>query len=216
MIYILAGNDIKKKSAHIKSLAKNQMPVVIEVSALDEDILKSYASSASMFGDSPIIVVENFLKDTEVNLSPNLLEDMDNSPTTFIFTEDKLLVTDEKKYKKYGTILRFDEKQSIQTPKFNPFKIADAFGHQDKIGAWTLYRQAIDSGVEPEPISGMLFWKIKTMIMGGDKTVPIDTLKKWSSELVSLYHRAHRGECDFVLGLEQFILISLTRQKEKA
>jgi hypothetical protein len=49
------------------------------------------------------------------------------------------------------------------------------------------------------------------MILNGTKVFTKDELKKRSSELVSIYHRAHGGEVDFTISLEQFILNSLNK-----
>ncbi len=137
-----------------------------------------------------------------------------DSKTIFIFLEDKLLASEQKKYIKYAQVEKFEEKKIIQVPKVNTFAIADAFARHDKIGTWMLYREAIEAGTSPEAISGILFWKIKTMILEGTKTFSINNLKNQSSAIVSLYHRAHRGESDFTLGLEQFILTTLSKSVE--
>ena len=117
----------------------------------------------------------------------------------------------EKKYKKYATVEKFENKELKKIPPINTFSIADAFAKGNKIEAWTLYRRAIELGVEPEAISGMLFWKIKTMILNGNKVFSIKELQNQSKNIVSLYHNSHKGNCDFVVGLEQFILSSLSK-----
>ena len=94
--------------------------------------------------------------------------------------------------------------------KFNIFGITDAFAKHDKVMTWVLYRRGIEGGVEPEAIAGILFWKIKTMILSGNYLFDKDELKRQSSRIVSIYHKAHRGESDFSIGLEQFILSSLS------
>jgi len=119
-------------------------------------------------------------------------------------------MNEERKYKKYAIIKKFINKE-VKRISNNIFRITDAFAEQNKIKTWILYSQAIEAGIPPESISGMLFWKIKTMILNGNKIFPLDILKKQSSRIVSLHHRAHRGETDFIIGLEQFILNSLSK-----
>jgi DNA polymerase III delta subunit len=128
-----------------------------------------------------------------------------------VFVEEKLLVGEVKKYKKYAVIEDFSIESVKQVSKTNVFGIAEAFSRKDKIGTWVLYRDAISKGVAPEEISGIIFWKIKTMLLNGARVFSVPELKKVSSELVSLYHKAHMGECDFVIGLEQFILSTLNK-----
>lgn len=211
MIYILAGNDNKKKNAYIKTLVKNSDFISVPDGDLSKDLINSYALGVSLFGDKMIVSTQNIITKGDLNFSDEELKSLKDSKTTFIFIEDKLLVAPEKKYKKYAEIVRFDEKQITKAPKINTFAIADAYGSRDKIKAWMLYREAIESGIEPEAISGILFWKIKTMLLGNTKIFSSENLKRQSGDLVSLYHRAHRGEADFVVGLEQFILSSLSK-----
>ena len=211
MIYILSGNDTKKKNAHIKALVKNYDLVTLPTSEVSKDLLLSYAGGVSLFGDFKSIVSENIISSGDIVFSDDDLKILKDSNSIFIFLEDKLLVASEKRYKKYAEIIRFDEKIPLKKPKINTFAMADAFGARDKIKAWIIYREAVDSGIEPEAISGILFWKIKTMLLDGTKNFSVENLKKQSSCIVSLYHRAHRGEVDFVIGLEQFILSSLSK-----
>ena len=206
MIYLCTGGDIKKKNAYIKTLAKNQQIISIPFS-FSKEMLFDYASNNSLFGEIPVVVVENILSDEEIILSPSELEILKKSPTTFVFSEDKLLALTEKKYSKYvEKIEKFEQKAGFVKPKENNFAIVDAFARKNKIETWTLYIKAIESGVSPEAILGMFFWKIKTMILNNSKIFTKDELRNFSKELVGLYHQAHRGECDMTIGLEQFIL----------
>jgi hypothetical protein len=211
MIYILAGNDTKKKNAYIKKLSKGNLPVFIPKESESRETLIDYAGSVSLFGESPIIVLENIIKEEGIDLSAEDLSLLKESQASFVLKEEKLLVGDVKKYKKYAVIEDFSSPNSKQMPKMNVFNIAEAFARKDKIGTWTLYRDAISKGIAPEEISGIIFWKVKTLLLNGTKVFRVAELKKMSSELVSIYHKAHRGECDFVIGLEQFILLTLSK-----
>ncbi len=211
MIYILLGNDTKKKNAYLKKLYKGNLPIFVPQENQSREILFDYAKSVSLFDESPIIVLENIIKEDNITLTAQDLLVLKDSVTVFVFIEEKLLTQDVKKYKKYTVIEDFSSPTTKQIPKVNIFDIAEAFSHKDKIGTWISYRDAISKGIQPEKVSGIIFWKIKTMLLNGAKTFSTDELKKISGELVSLYHKAHRGECDFVIGLEQFILSTLSK-----
>jgi hypothetical protein len=211
MIYILLGNDIKKKNTYLKKLYKSNLPIFIPRESLSKEMLLDYVSSVSLFGESPIIVLESMIKEGNIALGTEDLSALKDSLSIFVFMEEKLLAPDVKKYKKYGVVEEFSRPTTKQMPKMNVFDIAEAFSRKDKIGTWILYRDAISKGVQPEEVSGIIFWKIKMMLLNGTKIFPADELKKISSRLVSLYHKAHRGECDFVIGLEQFILSTLSK-----
>jgi hypothetical protein len=211
MIYILVGNQTKKKSARARALALGHELVTLADSDISTETLARHASGASLFGETSAIILDNILNSDTVQLTASLLSELQDSPNLFIFTEDKLLAADEKKYKKYATIERYEEKPVKTAPKVNIFTIADLYEKHDKMGAWKEYLRAIDSGVEPEAISGILFWKMKTMILGQSRAFPRESLVTHSSALVSLYHEAHLGRVDFTIGLEQFILSSLSK-----
>jgi len=212
MIYILSGNDTKKKNAYIKKLSKNNLPVYIPQESLSKETILDYASSVSLFGESPIIVLEGLIKKGDITLSVDDLLTLKDSLTIFVSLEEKMLLPDVKKYKKYGVVEDFSSPTIKQAPKMNVFSVAEAFSRKDKIGTWILYRGAISKGASPEEISGIIFWKVKTMLLNRAKVFSVPELKKMSSELVSIYHKAHRGECDFTIALEQFILSALSKQ----
>jgi DNA polymerase III delta subunit len=211
MIYILSGNDTKKKSACLKKLYKSDQPVFVPEANATKEMLLGYAMERSLFGESMTVVFENILKKEDISLSPDELSKLKDSKTVVVFLEEKLLAIDSKKYIKYATIEDFSTQIVKQAPKMNMFSIADAFARRDKINTWILYRDAVALGAQPEEISGIIFWKIKNMVLNGTKSFSQDELKNQSSELVSLYHKAHRGESDFVIGLEQFILSTLSK-----
>ncbi|HUC88891.1 MAG TPA: hypothetical protein VMR49_02565 [Candidatus Paceibacterota bacterium] len=210
MIHILYGNDVKSKNACLKKLAGKNESFFFTPTKISKEMLYDYAGNISLFGGSPIVIIEGLIYQSDMELSPKDLNILKNSPATFILIEDKLLAADIKKYDKYAEIKSFEQKVAKQIPKVNIFDLADAFGRKDKIKAWMLYRESILAGMEPESISGVLFWKIKAMMLNGTRVFSADSLMRKSGELVSIYHEAHMGECDFVIGLEQFILSSLS------
>jgi len=210
MIHILVGGDIKSKSIYIKELTGKSEVFFMPTNQLSKDVLMSYSNNVSLFNESPVIVVENILNDENFNLSNEELDAMKESKTMFIIKEDKLLAPLQKKYKKYGDIKFFEEKKVVKFVKFNIFNLTDAFANRDKIKTWILFNDAVLSGIEGEAIAGVLFWKIKTMILNGNRFFNKEELNYQSSKIISLYHKAHRGEFDFNISLEQFILSSLS------
>ncbi len=213
MIYILVGEDLKNKSLYTKELTKNCESFLVKEQVLDRDLIMSYCYNVNLFNKSPSIIIENVLNDEEVQFKKEDLNTLKNSGTIFIFNEDKLLKVNQDKYKKYGEIKLFKNKKVSSKNVFNVFSITDAFSNKNKIEAWTLFNEALKQGVEPENIAGILFWKIKTMILNSTNTKIKNDLKRQSSTLISLYHKSHKGEIDLSIGLEVFILDSLSSKK---
>lgn len=211
MIYILSGTDIAKKRAYEKTLTGERERISLPLSAVSRESLEEYAMSSSLFGETPVVVISDLFSETDLFSDAKDLASLADSKTIFIFIEDAFLVSEEKKYKKYATTIRFDGKKEKSVSKIDSFAIANAFARRDKISAWVSLVESIDSGVSPESISGILFWKIKTMILSGTRVFSKEELLSHSRALVSLYHDSHKGERDFAVGLEQFILSSLSK-----
>ncbi len=211
MIYILSGNDFKKRKAYLDKLAEGRNVTRLFASDVSSSAIMSLAQDENLFGEKSIAIIDGAFKEAEIDFSKDELATLKNSETIFTFLEDKLLAATEKKYTKLATIEKFEEKKIITAPKPNTFAIANSFGNRDKIGTWVLYLEAVESGAEPEAISGMLFWKIKNMLIAGSKNFTEAELKNQSKKIVSLYHDAHLGELDFTIGLEQFILSNLNK-----
>lgn len=210
MIYILIGEDTKNKNEYIRGLTVGRENFLLPSNDLDLSVLMNHASNNSLFGENPVVIVENILKDENLNFSKDQWAYLKDSKTVFIFKEDKLLASEQKKYKSYGEIKIFENKKILSTNKFNVFSITDSFANRDKVNTWILYGEAIERGIEPEAIAGILFWKIKKMILEGSRVFDQKELLNQSSQIISIYHKAHRGETDFTIGLEQFILSSLS------
>lgn len=210
MIYFLLGGNIENRNAYIKDLIKGNESFFFSSNDLNKELILSYSNNVNLFDQSPVIIVDNVLNEESLDFSAKELESMKESETIFIFKEEKMSIPDQKKYKKYGEFKILESKKIIPIQKFNVFSLTDAFANRDKINAWILYNQGVEKGIEPEVISGVLFWKIKTMILNGSRLFSKDELKNQSSRIVSIYHKAHRGECDFSLSLEHFILSSLS------
>ncbi len=210
MIYILVGDDNLNKSLYIKEITLNGDIYFIKQDFPDKSLIMSYSDNISLFGELKVIIIDNILDNKDINFSTEELSSLKESKTIFILKQDKLSSVEQKKYKKYGEIKIFESKKITPVAKFNIFSLTDAFSDKDKINTWIIYRQGILSGIEPEAIAGILFWKIKMMILNGSRKFNKEELKLQSSSIVSIYHKAHRGEMDFVVALEQFILSSLS------
>ncbi len=111
--------------------------------------------------------------------------------------------------------------------KIDFFEFADALGKRDKRGLWVLYQDALAEQVPAEEVHGIFFWQVKSMLLAkkcktadeaGMKPFPYQKSKEYSrnfkdgelenisSKLVVMYHEAHRGNMDFFVALEKFIL----------
>ncbi len=210
MIYIFIGSDLNNKKDILKKFSKESEVIVLSSLQINKNLLENHAGTSSLFGQKQSLFLNDVLIESEDVFNKTLLDLLDKSENNFIFFIDSMNATDEKKFKKY-TIERFFKKELKKVPDYNIFDIATFFSKKDKIGTWIMYQRLINKNVSPEEISGILFWKIKTMIINGDKTFDQLTLKKHLISITDIYHKAHRGELDFTLSLEGFLMASLSK-----
>ena len=91
--------------------------------------------------------------------------------------------------------------------KFDNFLIANAFTNKDKLNTWIYFRQSIDLGVSLEEINGVLFWKIKDMILKKNfNKFKDEQLKYFIEKLSYLLPEARKNGVDAESAFEQFLL----------
>ena len=91
--------------------------------------------------------------------------------------------------------------------KFNNFLLANAFGARDKKGLWIYFRQAMDVGVGMEELIGVLFWKVKDMLIKknfGKFKEP--ELKNFAAKISYVLPEARKNGLDAEAAFEQFLL----------
>lgn len=210
MIYLIYGNDTTLKNTEIKNLAEGAGIVRVPADQITSNALLTLSNQSQLFGTVPITVIESALTEGQNILNDELLSALKNSFNIFVFLEDSCTQAQIKKYKKYLEDTVLCEKKEKASPKINAFVIADMYGRRDKIGTWTSYIDLIEKGEAPEAISGMLFWKIKTLLLARS-VAPYSKreLERSSSALVDIYHKAHAGSVDMKVSLEQFILATI-------
>jgi DNA polymerase III delta subunit len=215
MLYVIYGTDIDKareKSHALFNALKEKKPDASAGSLSAENIsaekIEELTQTQGLFENKQIIFMDRTLENKDVR--EVMLDQMDaiaESPNIFIFSEGKLTKDVLKKLEKRAekiTEYELDTEKPKDTGSI--FAIADALGSRDKKSFWLRLREALDKDEAPEAIHGILFWKAKMLALSPNaywKKGDADTLL---TKLVSMYHRAHRGEVDFELELEKLAL----------
>lgn len=116
---------------------------------------------------------------------------------------------------------------------YNPFAICDAFAEKNKIKTWTMFQQALVSGITTEEVFFKILWQIKTLLMVKKMMVAgvsdiakasglhafvvskaVKAMGKFTEEelincsyrMLEIYHRERRGELELPIEFERFIL----------
>ena len=217
MIYLMYGTDIdsalKKAQATIASLQKKKPDasfVKVENNGQESLPLDEYIGGQGLFEHKQLIFFDRVLENKKVagDILDRLAE-MGKSENIFIFLEGALTKAVLAKFEKRAEKIQEYAKVKTEgkTDKFDVFSLTNALGMGDKKQLWMLYRGVQEEGTVAEQIHGLLFWKVKDMLVKKQFRAYEETmLKEMSSELVSMYHDAHRGLCDFSLALEAWIL----------
>mgnify|MGYP003392941955 CR=1 FL=1 len=212
MIYLFAGNDSKKKIANyekfIKSLPADRENFFVNRNDFNLVQLESLYSGANLFSALATVIFENILdREEHRELILSKLALMEQSPNTFVFLEGKLTKTVLDDFKKARAEINVFELPKEKLEKFDNFLVANAFGMKDKLNLWIYFRQAMDKGVGMEEIIGVLFWKIKDMILKKDfRKFSQTELQNSASRLSYLLPEARREGRDAESAFEQFLL----------
>jgi len=195
------------------------------------DKLEELSQTQGLFENKQIIFMDRTLEVPETrDVILEKIEALQVSPNIFIFFEGKLTKEVLKKLEKCAekvTEYELPEGAAKAKESGSFFVLADALGARDKKKLWSLLREAFDKDAAAEEIHGILFWQAKSLALAINaasattaglnpfvfskakryaanwKSEEIDTLL---STLVSMYHRAHRGEVDFKVELEKLAL----------
>jgi DNA polymerase III delta subunit len=218
MIYLFCGDDTKKKNAtyeeFINSLpAQAGIPKETEVFSIsrnnfDKTQIESLYSGSSLFSQKSIAMFSNILDYEEPrDFILEKLKLIAESKNIFVFLEGKLAKPILDIFKKVGTELKVFELTKEKKEKFDNFLIANAFANKDKLNTWIYFRQSVDAGASLEEINGILFWKVKDMILKKNfSKFKEEQLKNFVTKLSYLLPEARKNGRDAESALEQFLL----------
>ena len=216
MIYLFSGDDTKKKltsyeaflKSHTKAEKETNEIFFINKNDFDPVQIESFYSGASLFAALSSVVFHDILADDEASafLLPRL-KDMAASANSFIFLEGKLNKPVLNAFKKARAELDVFEAPKEKKEKFNSFVIANAFAAKDKFNTWLYFRQAVDRGVALDELSGILFWKVKDMLLKRNFAKwREEELKNLAGRISYLLPEARKKGPEAESAMEQFLL----------
>lgn len=243
MLYVFHGSNthsaITKASTLLSSLRAKKPDasyVRVEAGNWAPSIIEEHLGGQGLFSNKYIIFLDRVTENVEAKeILPAFVQAMNESPNIFILVEGKINAELKKTFDKYAEKVVVCEETTATArgkvvghkEEFNIFALADAVGQRDSFKAWSIYRQAIDNGVEPENIVGTLFWQLKSMAVAvtgnsanetglspfvyskakkASGNYSADELHDLTKKFITLYHDGHRGKVDLELGVEQVLL----------
>ncbi len=212
MLYLFCGNDSKNKlrvfENFIKGISKKNEVFSFSRNNFDKMQLESLYSGSSLFSAESAIIFSNIFEYEETgDFVLEKLELMGQSNNSFIFLEGKLNKMILDAFKKARAELNVFELPKEKTEKFDNFLVANAFAQKDKQNLWIYFRQAMNAGVGMEELVGVLFWKIKDMILKKNLGKFSEAeLKDIAAKLSYLLPEARKEGCDAESVFEKFLL----------
>ena len=241
MLYVFHGTDtalaVTKATSLVDSLRTKRPDasyVRVEAGQWNPSIIEEHIGGQGLFTNKYIIFLDRVTENVEAKeLFSEFAQVMAESTNIFIVLEGKLAAELKKAFEKHAEKMIETEKKQVvksfgaNSGDFNIFALADAVGARDPFKAWSVYRQAVDAGNEPESIIGTLFWQVKSMKLAARATSAGESglspfvftkakkaalnysateLDRLTDRLISIYHDAHRGVCDAELAVERVML----------
>jgi hypothetical protein len=212
MLYLFFGNDSTNKLKAFESFSK-AIPKSTDVLSFSRNNfskmqIESLYSGVSLFSAKSAIIFSNILEyEEQRDFILEKLEQMGESGNSFIFLEGKLNKPIIDAFKKARAEMNIFELPKEKMEKFDNFLVANAFGQKDKLNLWIYFRQAMDLGVGMEELVGVLFWKIKDMILKKNfGKFTEQQLKSSAAQLSYLLPEARKEGRDAETAFEQFLL----------
>jgi hypothetical protein len=190
-----------------------------------------FYSASIIFADNlcdDVEVSEKLLKKIkEIKESPNFFVFLEKKLNKKELDKFKKYAEKVEEFTKPEKKLSKKEELALKGEKIDFFEFANALGEKNKRLLWSLYQDALDESVPSEEVHGIFFWQVKAMLSAlksrdaGEaglnpyvftksknygQNYGESKLKAMSASLFDMYHQAHRGEIDFPIALERFIL----------
>lgn len=212
MIYLFAGDDSKSKygayEKFIKSLPEGTETFFVSKNDFDPIQAESFYSGAGLFFAKCAVFFENvFEREENLDFILEKLNLLAESRNDFVFLEGKINKSILDAFKKVRAELNIFELPKEKKEKYDNFQLAWAFADRDKLKLWIHFRKAMDLGVTPDELIGVLFWKAKDMLLKRNFSKFSEAeLKNFASRLSYLLPQARKEGPNAESAFEQFLL----------
>ncbi len=234
MIYLMHGTDHEKAREKTRSLTealqkKKPDALFYRITTVNfaENPLSSLVLGQGLFASKYIVFFDNIFesKDAKEEITEGLA-DIKNSENIFIFLEKEIDKKTLGKIEKYAEkVQEFSAAEKAKKKEYNPFAVSDALLSRDKKRLWILLMEAKKKGNAAEEIHGIIWWQMKALKLASISkdtkeaelspfvfskakaaagNFPDGQIDIILSDLVAMYHDAHRGEKDLWIEMEKW------------
>lgn len=173
MYYFLHGKNTKEAHKKLKSLVeilhkKREHAEIfrMNIENWNEGQFNELLMAQGLFDQKYIVILDSLFESKEVKeIILDKVKEMKESENVFLILESVVDKKSVDKISKYADKVQEFAEVEEKEEKFNTFILADLFGNRDKKNLWIGYLKAIDLGITPEEISGVLFWQMKNIFI---------------------------------------------------
>ena len=211
MISIVIGDTATlRQGLAKKAISKNAKGVSNFVSFKNKevsigDLLTLASQSSDLFSQGTVVLLFDVFAKLEDDIQ-NVLKRLQSSKTLFVFLETEVKSKLDK-LEKAGAEVLISPKSKQLIKKDNPFAIANALGLRDRMNTWIILHDLLSHGESGEAVSGIMFWKIKTLLLENNfRKYSKEELEGMVLELPKIIHTGRREGEDLSVSLESFVL----------
>jgi len=206
MIYSIIGTNIQIRKKAFEEVLQGRSPSAY-VRSNNVWELDAFIDAGDLFGGEVIVLIEQVGADAEGrDALKKILKNLEESKNLFIIDEPFVETNFAKTLDKHSKKL-FNAKEE-KTKGKDPFGITSAIMKRDKKEAWLAWMEVRD--LDAEPVQGALWWRVRTLWEGVKEgkvsAYTEEELAQMGLTLVTMSHRAHRGEVDLREEIEKFVL----------
>jgi len=214
MFYVYHGLDEKASRGKLRramDALQKRVPYAHILRITDEDeeeiSLKDILESKGLFHPRRVVLFDKVLSNKVIREDIfKHLKEMKESEHIFFIYEEKISAAHEKKLSQYAEKIEKSDRKETEKKKENVFALANALGSGKRSDVWIEYRKALLSGAAPEALHGMIFWKVKDMLVKGISGSREDEYREMLSMLAEMPHKTRRDGVELEYALERFIL----------
>jgi hypothetical protein len=206
MLIIVTGENKIRRQTELQSILsqfEDQEILILDDTNTTLADLEQYIYPSLFSLTTPIIHTRFILDGKHSDITTDIIKKLQASPTIFLIEEFTIPTPIATVLKKQGVQLRAGEKVQKAKSLTDIFSVTKAITLSDKKARWFAYREAlVDQPVEA--LIGILYWKIKDLILKGGKDVA--KYKKLYHELISAHAKAWVEGTPLELAVEKVIL----------
>ncbi len=241
MLYVFHGTDthtaVTKATSLVASLRAKRPDAAyerVEADTWSRGKIEGHLGGQGLFSSKYIVFLDRVTENAEAEEQlADLASALAESDNIFIVLEGKPTAELKKAFEKHAEkVVEVVGNSKLKTQnskhgEFSIFALVDAVGERNAFKAWSIYREAVDRGNEPESVIGTLFWQVKSMKVAsvassagaaglspfvfskakkGAEKYSAQELDHLMERLIVIYHDAHRGLCDPELAIERVML----------